>query len=73
MAAGTQNTSYTNYGGAHGHSISGTSGSTTPGNTGGASGNTANSSAFNSGSTGSGTAINNMPPYLAVYMWERVA
>jgi hypothetical protein len=28
---------------------------------------------FNSGSTGSGTAHNNMPPYLAVYMWQRTA
>lgn len=26
-----------------------------------------------SGSTGSGTAINKMPPYLAVYMWKRTA
>lgn len=27
----------------------------------------------NTGSTGSGTALNTMPPYLAVYMWKRKA
>ena len=65
----------------HGHSISGTSGGNSgntaasgTGATGGPStANTANSSVFNSGSTGSGSAINNMPPYLAVYVWQRVA
>lgn len=41
--------------------------------TGSSSGNTANSSSFNSGSTGSGTAFNIIPPYLAVYMWKRTA
>lgn len=49
-------------------------------NTGAASGNTANSTAFNTGgnsnnttSTGGGVAHNNMPPYLVVAMWKRVA
>lgn len=54
--------------GAHTHSVS-----TNASTTGAASGSTANSSAFNSGSTGSGTTHNNMPPYLAVYMWQRTA
>ena len=75
-----KNNYYAASAGSHGHSISGTSGgnsgnttSTTPGDTGAATGSTANSIAFNSGSIGSGAAIDNMPPYLAVYVWQRVA
>lgn len=39
----------------------------------GATGNTANSSAFDSGSTGSGTAVDKMPPYTVKYCWQRVS
>ena len=63
--------------GAHTHTVS-TNASTTGGN----SGNTAGASSYNtgavngtysSGNTGGGGAHNNMPPYLAVYVWKRVA
>lgn len=67
--------------GAHGHSITGTSAGASSSTTGGASGNTANNSAFNSGgpsnnttgNAGGNTAHNNMPPYLVVNIWKRVA
>lgn len=53
---------------AHGHSMSGSSGA--------ASGNTTNAGsggAHNHGFTGTAATINTVPPYLAVYMWQRTA
>ena len=65
----------------HNHSLSGSSGgnsgSTAANGTGATGGpsttNTGNSSVFDSGATGSGTAHNNMPPYLTVYVYQRIA
>lgn len=73
--------------GAHTHSVSGSSGAasgstanSTAFDSGAASGSTANSTAFDSGAasgntatTGSGTALDIMPPYLSVYIWKRTA
>ena len=55
---------------SHTHAVTNTSTSRTSS---AATGSTADSAAFNSGGAGSGTPKENMPPYLAVYMWERVA
>lgn len=55
----------TGYVDAHSHSVSGT--------TGGSSANTSSTTAGGSiGSNGGGVAHNNMPPYLAVNVWQRV-
>ena len=76
--------SVTSSNGAHTHSVTttantsgGPSTTNTANNTaftsGEASGNTADNVAFNSGFNGNGEAHENMPPYLAVYIWKRVA
>ena len=39
----------------------------------GGSGSTGSAGSGNTGSTGSGSAVGIMPPYLAVYMWQRTA
>ena len=71
----TDNSSAFNTGAA-----SGSTANSTAFDSGAASGSTANSTAFDSGAasgntaaTGSGDALNIMPPFLSVYMWKRTA
>jgi hypothetical protein len=62
--------------GAHTHTVSGTTGGISANHThsfttGGISAHHTHS--FTTGASGSGSAMNNMQPYLAVYMWQRTA
>ena len=58
--AGTGISTYMDEAGSHTHSF--TTGS-----------NGTHSHSFTTGATGSGAEFNNMPPYLAVYVWKRVS
>lgn len=70
-----RNTGSTGGGGSHTHTLSSHThtNSYTSTNSGVSNENTTNSTTFDSGATGSGVAYNNMPPYLAVYVWQRIA
>lgn len=62
--------------GAHTHTVSGTTGGISANHThsfttGGISAH--HNHSFTTGASGSGSAMNNMQPYLAVYMWQRTA
>ena len=82
-ASGTKVTYAFGSGSGHTHTTNTTSTNTgaASGSTAAASGNTANSTAFDSGTAGGGKAhshgdtgsASSLPPYLAVYMWKRVA
>ena len=52
---------------------SGSTANSTAFNSGAATGNTAATTDTDSGATGSGNALNIMPPFLSVYMWKRTA